>query len=762
MEKSTLYKNKLRFIDGSSNVADIEYVNDSINFNKTVSFGGGVQANSLTVSSGSSLVVSALSALNLKGSTTGTLTVEANANTTDHTLIMPATQGSASTVLTNDGSGNLSWTAAGGGSGGGSNTSLVWAIEGRVNLPTTTTSITQLSLDLQDPSGSINYPNMYSLQEYGAIHRSGNVITVSSTGWYEIKLTMSHPAAAIITAGGTQQSSGTQSRLFLSYNGLSGGTYFVPFAPMESNPTVAYCMGGSITKYFIAGTTFSFYYGFQTAVSNEEYFVTSSLTNIQYMNANEPIFTGATSLLAGTTGGVPIPLAGQQDFYLRGNGNWQPLNILNVSDGSQTAPSYSFTNDNNTGMYSSNDDNIDFSTGGTRRLNISGTGLRGMLGTEAWPSYSFMDEPNTGMYISSPEELAFTTGGTTRLSILSSGNINIRNNKIINSSSTSFNTQYGTSALNSVTSGQHNTAIGYQALQNISDRSGLTAVGYRALSSNTSGGFSTCVGYRAGTSLTSGSHMTAVGYQAGQNCNGDDNVGIGSYACGSTSGSRNTCVGNFCGDINSTGSDNTMVGYLCRINSPLFTVNHSVGIGSECVLRGSNEVVLGDEIYTNKVRSGRDGDVSLGTSTYRFSVLYAATPTINTSDATQKIIEGESIGLDEIMKLKPVKYKWIDKPDVVDENGVVVSAGLKHTRQHYGFLAQDIETLIKNGDFPDSGLFIKTGVSEDGNDINVKDITDETKIKQFNYGLRYSELIAPLVKAVQELNNRIKILESKI
>ena len=70
--------------------------------------------------------------------------------------------------------------------------------------------------------------------------------------------------------------------------------------------------------------------------------------------------------------------------------------------------------------------------------------------------------------------------------------------------------------------------------------------------------------------------------------------------------------------------------------------------------------------------------------------------------------------------------------------------------------------MIKKGDFTDSGLFIKTGVSEDGNDINVKDITDETKIKQFNYGLRYSELIAPLVKAVQELNNRIKILESKI
>jgi hypothetical protein len=51
----------------------------------------------------------------LGGSTSGTLTFKPAAVTTDHTLTMPAAQGLAQTVLTNDGSGNLTWTPSAGG-----------------------------------------------------------------------------------------------------------------------------------------------------------------------------------------------------------------------------------------------------------------------------------------------------------------------------------------------------------------------------------------------------------------------------------------------------------------------------------------------------------------------------------------------------------------------------------------------------------------------------------------------------------------------
>ena len=51
--------------------------------------------------------------LQMTGSTSGTLTLQATAVTTSHTLTFPAVQGGASTVLTNDGTGALTWTAGG-------------------------------------------------------------------------------------------------------------------------------------------------------------------------------------------------------------------------------------------------------------------------------------------------------------------------------------------------------------------------------------------------------------------------------------------------------------------------------------------------------------------------------------------------------------------------------------------------------------------------------------------------------------------------
>jgi hypothetical protein len=47
----------------------------------------------------------------LNGSSSGTLTIVPTAAPTSHTWTLPATQGAASTVLTNDGAGGLSWTA---------------------------------------------------------------------------------------------------------------------------------------------------------------------------------------------------------------------------------------------------------------------------------------------------------------------------------------------------------------------------------------------------------------------------------------------------------------------------------------------------------------------------------------------------------------------------------------------------------------------------------------------------------------------------
>lgn len=53
------------------------------------------------------------SSIKIPGSTSGILTIQPAAATVSHTLTMPASQGGANTVLTNDGSGTLSWAAGG-------------------------------------------------------------------------------------------------------------------------------------------------------------------------------------------------------------------------------------------------------------------------------------------------------------------------------------------------------------------------------------------------------------------------------------------------------------------------------------------------------------------------------------------------------------------------------------------------------------------------------------------------------------------------
>lgn len=113
--------------------------------------------------------------------------------------------------------------------------------------------------------------------------------------------------------------------------------------------------------------------------------------------------------------------------FLTGLGNWQ------MSAGAEATPSYSFVNDTNTGMFSSASDVLDFSTGGTSRMQITtssvifnvaatfNSGFTLGAGSATVPTYSFSTDPNTGMYSGGADVLNFSTGGTSRLSISTSG-----------------------------------------------------------------------------------------------------------------------------------------------------------------------------------------------------------------------------------------------------------------------------------------------------------------------------------------------------
>ena len=126
--------------------------------------------------------------------------------------------------------------------------------------------------------------------------------------------------------------------------------------------------------------------------------------------------------------------------------------------------------------------------------------------------------------------------------------------------------------------------------------------------------------------------------------------------------------------------------------------------------------------------------IDLGKAGFRFDDVFATNGTINTSDQNLKnTIATSDLGLDFINKLNPVSYKFNGK-----------------TRTHYGLIAQEIEAVLGAISKPakDFAGFCKDEVDEDGNSITPL------------YGLRYTEFISPIIKAIQELSAKVAALEA--
>lgn len=172
-------------------------------------------------------------------------------------------------------------------------------------------------------------------------------------------------------------------------------------------------------------------------------------------SANITIAITALDLSYASAGTLPVARGGTGTTTSTGTGNvvlsasptfsglasFTSLEFLGVSrgpSGSATTPAFSFSADNNTGIFSSAADTLDFTTGGTSRVTlsttsaafavpISGTNVTtsGIVslaaGTVSAPSLTFTGDTNTGIYSSAADKIDFATGGTNRLSLASTG-----------------------------------------------------------------------------------------------------------------------------------------------------------------------------------------------------------------------------------------------------------------------------------------------------------------------------------------------------
>lgn len=168
----------------------------------------------------------------------------------------------------------------------------------------------------------------------------------------------------------------------------------------------------------------------------------------------------------------------------------------------------------------------------------------------------------------------------------------------------------------------------------------------------------------------------------------------------------------------------------------------------EYLMDDTNEIRFSD-MFSTQNDAGQD----LGSSTLRWTAVYAGNGTIQTSDIREKEkIEPMSYGLNEILKLRPVTFKWKNE----FEDNFKIPSNMKETK--IGFIAQEIQKVIPEA-IADKEWYLDGEHPEKG----IQQIPSKV------LGVDYSKLIAVTIKAIQEqqkeieeLNKTNQILENKI
>lgn len=315
-----------------------------------------------------------------------------------------------------------------------------------------------------------------------------------------------------------------------------------------------------------------------------------------------------------------------------------------------------------------------------------------------------------------------------------------------NTSTGASNNAFGSFALYTNTTSSNNCAFGDSALYSNTIYGSNVAIGSLSQKNNYAGG-STSLGYKSMYANTSGPNNTAVGYTALQkNTTTGNNTAVGHAALTNTTNNYNTAVGSLALTNNTSGHSNTAVGYLAGAVCTTGYRNTCIGTGADV---SANNLYEATSIGYNTIAQANNS-VTIGNSA--LGAIYGHVTSITSySDGRYKTDVQENVkGLEFIKKLRPVTYK-VNTEAVEDHliQNMPDSVKQKHktgmdfagssARIHSGFIAQEVELAAQQVGF---------------NSSIVHHPADENGL----YGLGYSELVVPLVKAMQEQNAQVDSL----
>jgi hypothetical protein len=315
------------------------------------------------------------------------------------------------------------------------------------------------------------------------------------------------------------------------------------------------------------------------------------------------------------------------------------------------------------------------------------------------------------------------------------------------------NTALGAGTLTSNVTGNENVAIGFAALgSNLN--SGTVAIGAYALSANTTKLGNIAIGYNAlrnnGTGQSASFHSqlnTAIGYEAQYtNTLGDENTSVGYRSLYSnTTGFFNLGMGPYSLYHNQAGTDNVALGRYAGFGATgiNFSLCNFLGSTSYLTTSRTNVTLIGSAIV-NAQATGNN-QLLLGNTSLQ-QIRAQVTGITAYSDARYKTNVKEDVkGLDFITRLKPVSYNvrplelhkiWGTPDSLVNRINHSETEQVRYT----GLIAQDVEKAMNESGYAFTGIDIPTNDKE-------------------TYAIRYTELMMPLIKAVQEQQKMIEDLK---
>jgi hypothetical protein len=220
------------------------------------------------------------------------------------------------------------------------------------------------------------------------------------------------------------------------------------------------------------------------------------------------------------------------------------------------------------------------------------------------------------------------------------------------------------------------------------------------------------------------------GVQIGADSDMQNPYGVAIGYNSSISGRLSTGIGS---DIILSSDSSVTVGAFSNVSGI-----HSIGLGFGATVSGSNSIAIGRGTAvtaSNEVFIGNAATTSIGGT-----VNWTAT-----SDGRFKTnVQSNVPGLDFINKLTPVTYNF-DTDKLNSFNGTAgLDAASKAKGTYSGFIAQDVHQAAQDLGYDFSGVKVPQNPEEE------------------MYGIRYAEFVVPLVKATQELDQKIATQDAQI